>query len=286
MLDQFNRQKWLKKFKLKEFPQSDYIKLNYPVLLCHGYGSIASMIKPSPLHDVCMLMREHCIPSFAPNIVPYAKIETRAEAWVDMIEQVIETTGASKLNVVAHSMGGLDIRYALSNLDMAANVESLTTVATPHHGTSLAEFALNAPKTIREKLGTFFDWIGDNLYPQIKSDSIGSAEQLTRDYIEQTFNPSTPNVPTVSYYSYSATVGEQTSTPIAMITRFQNKLIYDREGLNDGFVSKKSAIWGKHVKSIHLSHLEQMKLNLDKKRIPVWQKFWTELLLHLSKQGH
>jgi len=286
VLDQFDTRKWLEKFRLEEFPQPELMHLRHPILLCHGYGAIASVVKPSPLHDACMLLRSHSIVASAPNIVPYAKIEIRAEAWVKLVDQVLEQTGAGKLNIVAHSMGGLDMRYAISKLDIADKVESLTTVASPHRGTSLAEFALKAPSVLREKFVDFFDWVGNNIYPQIKSDALGPVGQLTRDYVQNEFNPNTPDAEGVVYYSYSAAVGEGTDQPIHPITRYQNKFIYDKEGPNDGFVSVESALWGKHLGTIDISHLEQMKLRVDKKRIPAWESFWIKLVRDLADQGH
>ena len=177
MLESLNTQRWSSKLELNEFPEPEVIRLQHPVLICHGYGAIASLVKPAPLYDVAMLMRSHNTLAFAPNIVPYAKIETRAARWVRLIHKIKNQTGAGKLNIVAHSMGGLDMRYALSQLDAAPHVSSLTTVSTPHHGTSLAELALNTPTGIRDKIGDFLDWMGERVYPTTKSNAMGSAEQ-------------------------------------------------------------------------------------------------------------
>ena len=44
------------------------------------------------------------------------------------------------VNLVAHSMGGLDARYLITHLNMAEQVRSLTTVSTPHRGTYLVDW--------------------------------------------------------------------------------------------------------------------------------------------------
>ena len=49
----------LKRFQLEVFPQPPILKTKHPIFLCHGFGAIGSLVKPSPLHDPCMLMREH-----------------------------------------------------------------------------------------------------------------------------------------------------------------------------------------------------------------------------------
>ncbi len=286
MIEQLNTNNWLKKFELNEFPEPEIVRLKHPVLLCHGYGAITSLVKPSPLYDVALLLRMHNVLAFAPNIVPYAKIETRAESWVRLITKITEQSPTGKVNVVAHSMGGLDMRYALAKLDIEKRVESFTTVSTPHRGTSLAELTLKTPEAIRDKLADFLDWMGDHIYPQTKSDSVGSAAQLTRRYVNEVFNPETPNVTDIPYYSYSSAVGKGTTEPIRVIARYQNRHIFEEEGPNDGMVSVESSKWGEHIKTCNLSHLEQMNLRLKKDREPLYQAFWLDIAKMLEAKGH
>ncbi len=72
------------------------------------------------------------------------------------IKEILEETGSDKVNIIAHSKGGLDSRYAISCLGAAPYVASLTTINTPHRGCEFADWLLkNAPdvlkKTITEK---------------------------------------------------------------------------------------------------------------------------------------
>lgn len=286
MIERFDTDRWLKKFELDEFPEPEVVHLNHPILLCHGYGAIASLVKPSPLYDVALLLRSHNVLTYAPNIVPYAKIETRAKSWVKVINELTEQIPGGKVNIIAHSMGGLDIRYALSKLDIAGQVASLTTISTPHHGTSLAELTLKTPEAIRDKLADFLDWMGDRIYPHTKSDSVASASQLTRQYITKIFNPQTPDISEVPYYSYSAAVGKGTSQPIRVITRYQNKHIFEQEGLNDGMVSVESSKWGEHIETSSLSHLEQMNMRIKDDRKILFEEFWLNVIKMLETKGH
>lgn len=286
MIERLDTNKWLKKFELNEFPEPETIELKHPILLCHGYGAIASLVKPSPLYDVAILLRSHNVLAFAPNIVPYAKIETRAESWVKLIDELTESIPGGKVNIIAHSMGGLDMRYALSNLDVAQHVASFTTISTPHRGTSLAELTLKTPEAIRDKLADFLDWMGDRIYPHTKSDAVASASQLTRQYITEVFNPETPNVDGIPYYSYTSAVGKGTNEPIRVIARYQNKHIFENEGPNDGMVSVESAKWGEHIQTSKLSHLEQMNMRLKNGREDLYRAFWLDVVRTLQAKGH
>lgn len=276
----------LKRFELKEYPQPELLKLKYPIFLCHGYGAIGSVIKSGPLHDPCMKIREHGVVAIAPNIVPYARIETRAENWVKLIHAFCEAHGYEKVNVVTHSMGGLDMRCALSKMDIADRVESLTTIATPHHGSSLADLVLKAPELLTEKLSLVFDWFGDNVFPKTKSDAMGSLEQLTSYYVKEVFNPDHPDVEDVDYYSYSAAVGKGTEYSINPVLKFQNSQIFEKEGQNDAFVSKESAKWGTHLETVPLSHLAQMHLQMNKDSKKIYEQFWMNVIKRLAEKGH
>ncbi len=278
-------QKYLDKFKLTEFPQPDIIRLKYPVLLCHGYGSMTMLMKPAPMHDSCMRLRSYGVHAFAPNIVPYARIEIRAEQWQERILQLKEQYGYTKFNVIAHSMGGLDMRYVIHNTDISESVASLTTIATPHRGTSLAEIVLTTPDVLKDRLSELMNWLGENVFPDQKSDSVAAVEQLTRTYIQEEFNPNTPDDEDVKYYSVSAAVGKGTEHPLTAILRVQNQLIYQKEGINDSFVTAESAIWGEHLGMYSLSHLEQIDIQVSKERRPMVDQMWKDIVLRLQQSG-
>lgn len=278
-------QKFFKKFELLDFPQPEIYQLKYPLFMCHGYGGIAGLVRPAPIHEPCMTLRSHGIHAFAPNIVPYAQIATRAEQWAEKIEQLKEQYGYDKFNVVGHSMGGLDMRYAISKLDIADSVASLTTIASPHHGTSLAELVLTTPGVLREKLGEVFDWFGESIFPNAKSNAVAAVEQLTRDYVTNEFNPSVPDHKDIPYFSFSAAVGRGTNQPLNPIYRYQNMHIYNQEGLNDSFVSVESATWGTHLKTVSLSHIEQLDLQVSKERKKFVEQFWLDLVDNLREKG-
>ncbi len=274
--------KYLKKLELTEFPQPEIILLKHPVLLCHGYGGFSMLISPSPMHKSCMRLREHGIIAFAPNIVPYATIDIRAEQWVEVIHKICHQYDFNKLNVVAHSMAGLDMRYAISHLGIVEKVASLTTIAAPHRGTSLAELVLTAPDTLKEKLGDLANWFGENIYPAQKSDAVAAVQQLTREYITEKFNPENPDSNQIPYFSYSAAVGKGTDDPLNPIYRVQNQLIYQQEGINDSFVGVESAKWGNHLKTVNLGHLEQIEIQVNKDRKSLVDAFWNDLIKNLK----
>lgn len=81
--------------------------------------------------------------------IPAGSIRHRADR---LLQQVIETGGleAEELHFVGHSTGGLDIRLLLTpnvqlrpgdvESEVAGRTRTATTIATPHHGTPIADF--------------------------------------------------------------------------------------------------------------------------------------------------
>lgn len=264
------------------FPQPKFIQTSSPVLLCHGYGAFVTMVKPGLLHDVAMFLRSHGIPAFAPNIVPYATIETRAEAWAKIIPQVLNQTGASQLSIIAHSMAGLDMRYALyAYPELRESVRVVISIASPHHGASLAELALKTPDFVKDNFLKLSDWLGNKWYSDMKSDTSGALRQLTRGYVTGEFEKQVGEPP-VPFYSVTASCGKGTNYPITTALKGFNLWIYEKEGVNDGFVSEESAHFGTHLRTIPFSHTEQILLQVSSDVRKKVCDFWLDLITFLA----
>jgi len=129
------------------------------------------------------------------HVPPSASIEQRAAKLSDDIEK---KAGGKSVNIIAHSMGGLDARYMISRLNPPnVKVRSLTTIASPHRGSAFADYC--------------FEQIGPERLPTIYGSlrtmrvETGAFSQLTRRYMEEDFNPKTPDRKDVVYFSYGAT---------------------------------------------------------------------------------
>ena len=66
-----------------------------------------------------------------------ASVADSAALLKERIEEILTQTGAEKVNIIAHSKGGLDCRYAISRLGISQQVASLTTINTPPQGLSV-----------------------------------------------------------------------------------------------------------------------------------------------------
>ena len=76
----------------------------------------------------------------------------------ETVESIVREEGCSKVNIIAHSKGGLDSRYAISMLGMAPYVASLTTINTPHRGCEFADYILSkAPSKLKETVAAAYN---------------------------------------------------------------------------------------------------------------------------------
>ncbi|OJJ66576.1 hypothetical protein ASPBRDRAFT_48878 [Aspergillus brasiliensis CBS 101740] len=164
------------------------------------------------------------------TVPPSASIETRAE---ELAKDIAIGAPGEHVNIIAHSMGGLDSRYMITHLKPTDfKVKSLTTIATPHRGSAVADYV--------------FKQIGDDRLAQLYyaldrlKVETGAFAQLTRDYMTNTFNPATPDIEDVRYFSYGAAM----QPGFWSVFRLSHRLLEQLEGYNDGLVSVASSKWG------------------------------------------
>jgi triacylglycerol lipase len=74
----------------------------------------------------------------------YQSTETRATFLARIVELALKQTGKQKVNLIGHSMGGLDSRTLADLPSMRGKVASITTISTPHKGSAIADTLLYA----------------------------------------------------------------------------------------------------------------------------------------------
>jgi pimeloyl-ACP methyl ester carboxylesterase len=108
-----------------------------PVLLLHGYVCNRGFMLPLRRY-----LRAHGINAHSHNLEPvYTGIDSYADGLARRVEEILTATGAGKLVILAHSMGGLVARAYLRKHG-ARHVAKLITLGTPHHGAVTARLGL------------------------------------------------------------------------------------------------------------------------------------------------
>ncbi|MFD3869401.1 esterase/lipase family protein [Streptomyces sp. NPDC058623] len=70
---------------------------------------------------------------------------TTAKQLADEVQRVLDATGATKVDIVTHSMGALSSRHYLKNLGGTFKVDAWVSLAGPNHGTETARWCAGAP---------------------------------------------------------------------------------------------------------------------------------------------
>ena len=136
-----------------------------PVLLLHGVLCNAGVWHPFLRWLDARGVEPVYTLSYGP---PLASIDLFAEQMAATIEAIRAETGAGKVVVVAHSMGGLVARAYLRRFD-PSTLARLVTIATPHEGSVLAWLALGRSMSQLRPGNRWLDELGtprgDNLPP-------------------------------------------------------------------------------------------------------------------------
>ncbi|PSN67042.1 alpha/beta-hydrolase [Corynespora cassiicola Philippines] len=177
-------------------------------------------------------------------VPPSGSIEARAQK---LAESISAKAKGKDVNIIAHSMGGLDSRYMISQLKPNDfNVLSLTTIATPHRGSAFADYMFESigPAQIK-RIYRVMEYVGLET---------GAFAQLTRNYMKDSFNPKTPDVQGTRYYSYGASLEPSSWSVFAASHSIIKRL---EGGPNDGLVSVESSQWGNYKGTLTgVSHLD------------------------------
>jgi len=216
----------------------------HPIVFCHGMLA-CSMLRLQLRDDynyfsvLRQFLEDRGFRVLFPRVLPTGGVVARAQ----MLGEQIRQWTSEPVNIVAHSMGGLDARYLISHLGMADQVRSLTTLSTPHRGSFMADwFSANFDRGVPllgalRALGVSVEGFND-----------------CRPSVCRIFNERTPDAPQVRYFSYAGEVPLHKVTP--MLRRAWD-LLTAAEGPNDGLVSVRSARWGEFLGTIYADHFAQ-----------------------------
>jgi triacylglycerol lipase len=124
-------------------------RTKYPILLIHGIGSQDSLLGIEYFGRIPSFLAKNCeVKIFQGGQDAFGTIELNAVKLIDTILNITDHNGYGKVNIIAHSKGGLDTRYMLhltettpfNGKTMLSRIASFSTLATPHRGTVLADY--------------------------------------------------------------------------------------------------------------------------------------------------
>lgn len=238
----------------KRVPARRAPRLRHPVVLAHGVLGFDEIAIAGRKHRYFRNIAESLTSLSAefhhPRVPAVASVAARADALV----QLVRALPGERVNVIAHSMGGLDARYAISRLGLSGRVASLVTIGSPHRGTPLAGLALSRATARLLRIDALRD--------------------LDPSALER-FNRDTPDAPAVAYCSVVAASDRAHTNPLLWPT---HAYLSKRSGPNDGLVPAASQKWGRVLREVQADHWAQVGWSLKFDAAALYEEILRELV--------
>ncbi len=166
-----------------------------------------------------------------PPVNAIGSIDARGDQLANAI--LSDFRAADEVHIIAHSMGGLDSRYALNRYpELASKVKTLVAIGTPHLGSPVADAIVNPDHPLSPHIPSFLkDWMG------------GPDDLTTKKCSE--FDQNNPDVGGVRYIDVAGDASrDKNGLLLFELTEAIGNLYND---INDGVVTKKSALRKNHI---------------------------------------
>jgi triacylglycerol lipase len=252
-----------------------YTATRYPIVLVHTFMGFEDIGPIEYWYGIPHALREGGAEVFSTRVSAVNASEVRGEQLLHQVQQVLAITGADKVNLIAHSLGGQTARYVAAVAP--DQVASVTSIGSPVLGTPAGDFvyqAMGVPylgpllKNILQGLAIIVDWAdGDARLPQ---DAVAGVDTLTSAG-NMDFNERYPNgVPStycgegdyekdgIYYFSWAGSYARITnyrdpsSYALALTRVFFNEP-------NNGLIGRCSSHFGKVIRDNYaMDHLDEV----------------------------
>lgn len=218
-----------------------------------------------------------------------ASIEDSAKELASRIKEVLKESGQEKVNIIAHSKGGLDCRYAMSELGMAPYIASLTTINTPHRGCLFADYLLEKiPENVQQSVAGKYNAMSHKLGDE-NPDFMLAVNDLRASFCEK-LNEKLSDSPNV----YCQSVGSKLTHAVSgkFPLNFSYRLVKHFDGANDGLVAESSFPWGENYMYLTpkghrgISHGDMIDLNRENIKGFDVREFYVNLVSDLKSRGY
>ncbi|MCG8423271.1 MAG: alpha/beta fold hydrolase [Proteobacteria bacterium] len=241
-----------------------------PIVLVHGVlgfdhvGLLGQRIVY--FRGVAEMLRDRGVEVYTARLPKLSSVPDRARALAEFVREL----PCEQVNIVAHSMGGLDSRYAISRLGIDDKVASLVTVATPHRGTPLADLLSDVAgilpmRALRSMVGRVgletaaVDWLTTQ-----RTGELNRAIENAGDVM------------------YGSIVGRTKRSVLLSNPVLLSGYLYiaGRAGENDGMVPVASQYWGEVMEEIEADHWAQIGWSNYFDAVAVYRRLLQNLYRH------
>ncbi len=217
-----------------------------------------------------------------------ASVADSAKELAERINEIIDETGSQKVNVIAHSKGGLDIRYAMSHYGVGELIASVTTINTPHRVCHFAEYLLDkAPLKLQHEVEKTYN----NAMKKLRDpspDFMAAVTDLTASRCTE-MDKELKAPDSVFCQSIGSKLNKATGGKFPL--NFSYNLVKHFDGPNDGLVAEDSFSWGEKYTFLEtygkrgISHGDMIDLNRENIKGFDVREFYVQLVSELRHEG-
>lgn len=271
-------------------------KTKYPLLMVHGvfFRDIDNLNYWGRIPNALI---KNGAKIYYGNHASASSIEDSAKELTARIKEIVTDTGAQKVNIIAHSKGGLDCRYAIDFCGAGDYVASLTTINTPHRGAAISDYILNKTNDkFKEKVAKVYNRAFKRLGDE-NPDFMSAVYDLTTKRcleLEPKLNDAESELESEKNLKiFCQSVGSKLNK--ATGGKFPLNLTYNMaknlDGMNDGLVCDNSFKWGEKYTFLTvkgprgISHGDMIDLNRENIDGFDVREFYVSLVADLKNRG-
>ncbi|MDV7213941.1 esterase/lipase family protein, partial [Azotobacter beijerinckii] len=113
------------------------LETRYPIVLVHGLLGFVRLPGHSYWNGIDVALRRRGVAVYPVRLSGVHDNEALGAQLLERVAAIRDASGAPRVNLLGHSQGGLSARYAAAR--RPDWVASVTTVATPNHGSEVAD---------------------------------------------------------------------------------------------------------------------------------------------------
>ena len=259
------------------------MKTKYPIVLVHGIALKDFRFLKS-FGQIDRILRIQGYKVYKAQIDGFGSVINNANQLKEEILRILEIEHVDKVNIIAHSKGGLDSKYMIKHLGMEDMVASLTTLCTPHKGSPIATNILKLPHSLT-KITAFWINFWYKLFGDKHPDSYQACQDLQRvDSLEEEILNFSSKVYCQSYSTEMIKSRDDfiMGIPLIFSKRFEVNIP------SDGVVPEDSTVFGEykgHAVDGSISHTEIVDFMVMKKKQDKIYMFYSMLCEELVNKG-
>lgn len=234
-------------------------RTTYPVVFAHGmagfddilgydywgddYGTFVGDPCDAFLEVYCNGDIDSGQKAYIAQVQPFQTSEVRGLDLANDVESFMATAGASRVNLVGHSQGGLDLRKAARVLYDRRGytvVSQAISISSPHRGSPVAKYILDLSPGVTSVISALANYYGDVVYGS-GNDAVAGAKQLVYNDYSATDGVTTgmrafnAKYPVDSRYAsrYSSLITAQDGLDVNPALYLLSSLFFDIDG--DGY---------------------------------------------------